>query len=311
MNRDFFSERSRRMYLAGMQWNTFNIFPEYTVYQHAIYTIIEAEIASKVHNQMQNGYYINGAIGTGKSSLLVLIADLFIDRMFDVQYITTQDYISLNRQANTAGREFLDKIAALKKIDVLLIDNFSWNIKTDFEIRVVTDLIRTRYDQNKVTVLVSNKKIEDIEKCPENLAEYYDQIVDYLSDSKAYRTIDIKNEQSLRSGDGAEIDYKTTALNKLSFAQSEQIVTNPVERKRTETESKEYKRKAYILCVLLLDKTIKIADCINYEIPGEGGVPIGCTDIEKTYDKFITSGKIKITNEQIRETKEFAHEYGN
>jgi hypothetical protein len=140
-----------------------------------------------------------------------------------------------------------------------------------------------------------------------NKNQYEEQLVAYLSPEKNYYLNFIyDNKKQLNDDNLKSFDPKYSVLNELSFANIPVVNLNT--GNRTKAQSKEYRRRGYVLSALLLDKTIKLDDMINYTVPGKNDIDIGCTDIEKTYEKLITSNKIILSKTQMSRVAEFSHE---
>ena len=171
----------------------------------------------------------------------------------------------------------------MNETELLVVDNFSWSISTDFEARTVTDLIRFRYDRKLPTILVSNldvKQINFVQLGNAHLMSYFSQIIDFVMDSSRYTQIAFKNKDSLRGNKPkTKFDFETSLLNKLPPEQ-----TNCVLSPRKEPVSHEVAYKASVLCHCLLDKTISRGDLT--------------TNFINDYDRLHAEGKLNLSQEQ-------------
>ena len=149
---------------------------------------------------------------------------------YSVLYITTSEFIEMNKRSNNflEVSDFYENINRIRNVEYLLLDNFGWNAGIESELRIITDLLRYRYDNDKPTIICSNinliKVISEPNGIKPELLDYYRQTADYINDSSRYTIINIKNGISLRGQpDGKVFDIKKSLLSKLSFYKDDDI----------------------------------------------------------------------------------------
>lgn len=113
------------------------------------------------------GFYLWGGTGSGKTLLACVILNELIFR-----YGTKCKYAKVNKDFLSAIRDTYQKDSEmagqerfiereLANVDVLIIDDFGVHKDTDFAERKLYDLIDSRYEQDKITLLTSNHPLFD------------------------------------------------------------------------------------------------------------------------------------------------------
>ncbi|MCZ8237868.1 MAG: ATP-binding protein [Leptospiraceae bacterium] len=113
------------------------------------------------------GFYLWGGTGSGKTLLACVILNELIFRYgVNCKYAkVNKDFLSaiLNtyqKDSETSGQESnIEKEFA--NVDVLVIDDFGIQKDSEFNNRKLYDLIDTRYENEKLTLLTSNQALED------------------------------------------------------------------------------------------------------------------------------------------------------
>ena len=122
--------------------------------------------------------YVCGQSGIGKTHLCTALINVILKKGLSVYYMPWRDEISeLKNSMYTSGGE---AIRRMKTFDVLYIDDLFKSSKdqkgntllpTSFEINTVYEVLNARYAGNKITIMSSNLKLEDIYNIDSAIAE--------------------------------------------------------------------------------------------------------------------------------------------
>jgi len=109
---------------------------------------------------------IYGAVGRGKTGLAIALLREFYMKPLDIEVEFIFDSSSsvasvLRHQATEKGGEF-DTVQKLKKIDLLVLDDFGRESDTDYIKRHLFDIIDYRHANRLPTIMTSNLSIKDI-----------------------------------------------------------------------------------------------------------------------------------------------------
>ncbi|GBF51099.1 DNA replication protein DnaC [Leptospira ryugenii] len=115
----------------------------------------------------RKGFYLWGGTGSGKTLLACVILNELIFRYgIRCKYAkVNKDFLSAIRDtyqtdSDTHGQErFIER--ELANVDVLVIDDFGVQKETEFSNRKLYDLIDSRYEQDKLTLLTSNHSLSE------------------------------------------------------------------------------------------------------------------------------------------------------
>ncbi len=115
----------------------------------------------------ENGLYICGGIGLGKTTITVAIANELRNRKKSVVYLTSHDLSGIIKNSifNSSSSSSAD--AQLKNIidcDVLLIDDLGSEFSNTPVIQGILNIINNRSNCKKYTVITSNLNIENLAK---------------------------------------------------------------------------------------------------------------------------------------------------
>ncbi len=123
------------------------------------------------HNDREifvKGWYFHGPPGSGKTMLSCLLLNEIIFRyQFNVGYVKiARDFLnqirsSYNQESSAYGKGD-DIIKQFYEIDILVLDDFGVQQDTDWEKRMLYDLIDTRYEYAKTTIITSNLEPEGL-----------------------------------------------------------------------------------------------------------------------------------------------------
>lgn len=126
------------------------------------------------NNNISQGLFITGAIGTGKTSLLALISMQLFKK-----YRMTQNYI----HSPLMFQKYYDKennieIENITRCGFLFIDDFGKEYSNPYTLSQFYSLIEYRYANNKPIFFSSNLSIDDLEA-----KAGYEQIADRIRDT--------------------------------------------------------------------------------------------------------------------------------
>lgn len=134
-----------------------------TEYKKEVLGIIQDYLANQEEvSAVGRGLLLYGNVGTGKTRLATSIVKGWEGVGY---YITAREYTRLIRSSYSGASQFTeqDVIDRFTDYSVLVIDEIGKQFATDNERFAIFDLINSRYNEMKPTVLVSNMSIGDIE----------------------------------------------------------------------------------------------------------------------------------------------------
>lgn len=123
---------------------------------------------------IKNGFYITGAYGTGKTSIMALIAKDLLKHTDNPMLFLTP--ITLG---NSILAERSQVLAMYQKTSILFIDDFGFTRMTDYVAEMWRELMEYRYSEDKLTFCTSNLTIQDIAEIPA-----FERIASQLSDTR-------------------------------------------------------------------------------------------------------------------------------
>ena len=119
------------------------------------------------HRPMGN-LVLRGYVGRGKTHLSAAIANACIDRGLSVVYRRTDDLLDLIRvckfECGQDSEESIRTFDLLRNCDLLILDDFGAEPRTEFAVDELTRLIEERNLRNKSWVINTNLELNDIEK---------------------------------------------------------------------------------------------------------------------------------------------------
>ena len=120
-------------------------------------------IDGKVPRDKQNGLYIQGQIGTGKTYLASILANTIIERGFDVLMQTSIELSENIRKheyhSTELSNRFKDKC---KSYDLVIIDDIGKDKSTEWNVSQIFDIVDTRVANNLPTIFTSNHSLQDL-----------------------------------------------------------------------------------------------------------------------------------------------------
>lgn len=110
---------------------------------------------------------LRGYVGRGKTHLSVAIANACIDRGLSVVYRRTDDLLDLIRlskfERGQDSEETIRTFDLLQNCDLLILDDFGAEPRTEFAIDELTRLIEERNLRNRSWIINTNLELNDIE----------------------------------------------------------------------------------------------------------------------------------------------------
>lgn len=105
------------------------------------------------------GLLLSGPVGIGKTYLLVVIAKELIARKINVRFIDFFQLLADLRDGFTRDRSESEVLDPLIDVEALIIDEMGKARNSDWEQRILDQLIMGRYNQNRVIIASTNYRI--------------------------------------------------------------------------------------------------------------------------------------------------------
>ena len=161
-----------------------------------IYIFIEA-LANK---QPMGNLVLRGDVGMGKSHLSVAIANACLDKGLTVVYRRVDDLMDLIRvnkfEKGQANEETVQMFDLLTNCDLLILDDFGAEVRSNFVLSELTRLIEDRNTNNKSWIINTNLDFNAIEM------EYDPRLMDRINEKASVFKLDA--EESFRYREAAK-----------------------------------------------------------------------------------------------------------
>lgn len=116
------------------------------------------------------GFYIYGECGTGKTLLVSIIANERAENLKSSMFICATDiFKELNVFNNENQSTVMDKLHLIRNTPCLIIDDLGVETPTPFTKRTLFDIINYRYNEELQTIITSNFNLERLQ---ERLSDY-------------------------------------------------------------------------------------------------------------------------------------------
>lgn len=104
-----------------------------------------------------------GSVGTGKTHLAAAMANAIIDSGHSVQFVSVLSVVKAVKEtwSNKEIKE-RDVLSVLEECDLLILDEVGAQFGSDTEKLIMFDLINTRYEDVKPTIIISNLDENDL-----------------------------------------------------------------------------------------------------------------------------------------------------
>jgi len=110
----------------------------------------------------QNGLFIYGEPGTGKTYVLCAVLSELLKKGLSAKYVTCSDLISEIQRGWYDDRCYDDVVAPKVDVDVLAIDDMRLNL-TDKGTQALEDFLKKRNDEGKLCLVASRVSLGDLE----------------------------------------------------------------------------------------------------------------------------------------------------
>lgn len=120
---------------------------------------------------IQRGAYFFGERGTGKTFLAAIIAQEFLTAGYTVLFEKVPNISTKIRSAYSQGENEEQILKALKRVDLLILDDIGAEKSTTFLGSVLCNIIDSRYDKEKMTIITSNLSLEDLRRQLDNATD--------------------------------------------------------------------------------------------------------------------------------------------
>lgn len=123
--------------------------------------------AEGFYKDAYSNFILMGATGLGKTHLSTAIAKAVIENGYDVMYVTSVGMIGdfeVKRFGNGTGVEDGNNIKRYYGSDLLIIDDFGTELSNQFTVSCLYDVINSRINNRRCTIINTNLNQEEIEK---------------------------------------------------------------------------------------------------------------------------------------------------
>jgi DNA replication protein DnaC len=107
-------------------------------------------------------YALVGAPGTGKTQSAVLAGMVYIRKDHTCIYALCLDFV--NDYYATGFESKARMMRAWSEVDLLILDQIEWCVKSDSSLELVKVLVDKRYQAKRPTILISNKTPEELDR---------------------------------------------------------------------------------------------------------------------------------------------------
>lgn len=119
--------------------------------------------ALRYAEQAENEWFvIIGRPGSGKTHICTAIINRLMERGFNCKYMLWRDEVRELKALVNDNDAYCRKMDELKRIDVLYIDDFLKGRPTDGDLNVAFELLNSRYNQRKLTVISGERSVEQV-----------------------------------------------------------------------------------------------------------------------------------------------------
>ena len=109
------------------------------------------------------GLFLCGSIGTGKTHAAIVLSNELIDRYFTrVLFIKSADAIAKIRGSFDDSSKDKGLVDRMINTELLIIDDFGIENRTDFLVETFYRIIDARYSQKRPTIITSNQSLKDL-----------------------------------------------------------------------------------------------------------------------------------------------------
>ena len=149
---------------------------------------IKARHAASAAIGCGDGVLLWGKRGTGKTQIATECGRDFTEQGRSVCYLKAGEMFRLCREAMQANRESL-QVSRYKRVALLIVDEAHVRVDTDYEDRILMEIVDARYDACKPTILITNQNKADAAKSlgPSIVSRFYESGVVVECNWQSYR----------------------------------------------------------------------------------------------------------------------------
>lgn len=107
-------------------------------------------------------FVVIGRPGSGKTHICTAIVSRLMERGQNCKYMLWRDEVRELKSLVNDNEAYIRKMNELKNIDVLYIDDFLKGRPTDGDLNVAFELLNSRYNQRKRTIISGERSIEQV-----------------------------------------------------------------------------------------------------------------------------------------------------
>ena len=155
-----------------------------------------------IHKQVVNGLYIFGGVGTGKTTLMAMIA-----RTITKFYAVTQQYLPVVDLFTSLYTNDQTAIKNAAQTAVLYLDDLGQEYQTEYLTKKFNSFINRRYEERLPTFFTSNFTLLDLSQIPG-----YEQVADRINDSEWCNQLEITGVSKRKAIKGSSL--QTNAVTK-------------------------------------------------------------------------------------------------
>ena len=152
-------------------------------------------IKFKPNKDEYNSLALLGQAGAGKTHLLISVMNYLITKSItDIQYISYPEEMAILKQNVLDGQVLNPRMNKFKNCDLLVIDDLFKNGYTASDLRLIFEIINSRYINQKSIAISSELTILDIQKIDGALAGRLKSMTDHYR----YEIVGKKNDYRMR-----------------------------------------------------------------------------------------------------------------
>ena len=108
------------------------------------------------------GLWIQGSVGTGKTTLAMLVSKAALDAGRSVAIYSLPRLLNLLRESMQADGGILDLLDRLSAVDLLHIDDLGAEHRTDWVLEQLYSIVNARYQDERSTLITSNLSRDEL-----------------------------------------------------------------------------------------------------------------------------------------------------
>ena len=158
----------RRMHESGLD----SIIREYTFASYRAAEPWQTDMLKRAQQyaaEPKGWWYVCGTPGTGKTHICTAICGALLKRGQDVRYMLWREDVPRLKALVTDAEAYEAEMRILMDVGVLYIDDFFKGSITDADKNLAFELLNARYNRRAVTIISSERSIEDVLDIDEGL----------------------------------------------------------------------------------------------------------------------------------------------